>query len=103
MIAKSLATIGLLTLLAAPAFGQTSTPRIDQREANQSNRITNGVNSGQLNARETNRLNARETRLSNAEARAKADGTVTGVERRHLKRMENRDSRAIYRQKHDAQ
>ena len=34
---------------------------------------------------------------------AKADGKVTAQERAKLRREENRTSRAIYRQKHDAQ
>lgn len=80
-----------------------ATPRIDQRQANQEKRMEQGVASGQLTTRETKKLEARETRIANSEAAAKADGVVTGKERRHLKIQENKASRAIARQKHDRQ
>jgi len=80
-----------------------NTPNLDKREARQQQRIDQGVASGQLNARETNRLDKREAKLAADEAAAKSDGTVTRAERRKLQREANRDSRAIHRQKHDAQ
>ena len=92
----------------ASALAQTPpaapvTPKIDQREANQQNRIDQGVASGQLNAKETARVEAREAKLNANEAQAKADGKVTRAERARLRAEANRDSRAIYRQKHDRQ
>ena len=89
--------------LAGVAMAQPSTPNLDKREANQQQRIDQGVASGQLNAKETNRLDKREAKLAADEAAAKADGKVTRAERRKLQREANRDSRAIHRQKHDAQ
>lgn len=89
---------------AAPApKDPLATPRIDQREANQNQRIEQGAASGQLTRREERRLKAGEARIQNAEIRAKADGTVTPQERKHLVRMENKESKAIYQQKHDRQ
>ena len=41
--------------------------------------------------------------VDNDSSRAKADGKVTAHERGHLTKMQNRASRDIYRQKHDAQ
>jgi hypothetical protein len=41
--------------------------------------------------------------INRAEDKAKADGTVTAQERRRLHKAQNRASRDIYRQKHDAQ
>ena len=58
---------------------------------------------GELNARKTNRLDKQQARVASAETNAKADGTVTAKERRHLTRMQNRASKNIYAQKHDAQ
>ena len=78
-ITLAIASIGAFAQAAAPV-----TPRIDQREANQQARIDAGVASGQLNARETNRLDKQQARIARAEANAKADGTVTAKERRHL-------------------
>lgn len=80
-----------------------NTPNLDKREASQQRRIDQGVASGQLNARETSRLDKREAKLAAHEAAAKSDGTVTRAERRKLQREANRNSKAIYRQKHDVQ
>jgi hypothetical protein len=101
----------LQTLIAALAltaggvvFAQTptpSTPNLDKREARQQKRIDQGVSSGQLNAKETNRLDKREAKLAADEAAAKADGKVTYAERKKLQREADRDSAAIYRQKHN--
>ena len=94
---------GTLAIASIGAFAQTNTPRIDQRDANQQQRIDNGVASGQLNSRETNRLDKQQGRIATAENNAKADGVVTGKERRHITRMQNRASANIHAQKHDAQ
>lgn len=93
----------LSAVCSSAVFAQTNTPGIDKREANQERRIEQGEQSGQLTNREAARLERREARLDRHEAKAEADGKVTGQERRELRREENRDSRAIYRQKHDRQ
>ena len=94
------ALIGLTALtVAAPAEA-----RINQRQYRQQQRIANGVNSGQLNARETYRLERREGHIPNYEAHARASGGgLNGRERYRIERMQDRTSRAIYRQKHDGQ
>jgi hypothetical protein len=81
----------------------TATPGLDQRQANQEKRIEQGVASGQLNKKETIRLEKREGKLKADKLLAKADGKVTPQERRKLQREANRDSKAIYKQKHDRQ
>lgn len=80
-----------------------ATPRIDARLANQEKRIQQGVASGQLTPQEASRLEKGEARIQKTEVRAKADGVVTGQERKHLLNMENRESQAIYKEKHDRQ
>ena len=87
---------------AAPA-GPLATPKIDQRQANQEKRIDQGIASGALTSKEAARLDKRETRIEADQLTAKADGKVTHAERRKLNREENRASRAIHRQKHNAQ
>ncbi|MFI5152153.1 MAG: hypothetical protein ACHQET_02385, partial [Chitinophagales bacterium] len=57
----------------------------------------------ELTPRETEHLEAREAKIQHDKRIAKSDGTVTPAERARLNREENRTSRAIYRQKHDAQ
>ena len=110
MNTKTLIASLFVTAISASAFAQTTpstpgtnTPKIDARHANQEKRIAQGQASGALTNKEAAHLQNREARLTNAEAAAKADGTVTQKERTKLKHMENKDSRAIKRQKHDAQ
>ena len=100
----------LLTLVGVAASAQTAapapganTPRIDQRQANQEQRIDQGIASGQLTKRETRRLEKEQAHVNMAEDKAKADGSVTAHERTHLTKMQNHASRDIYRQKHDKQ
>lgn len=88
---------------ASFAQGATATPRIDQREQRQEQRIQQGVGSGALTPRETYRLEQEQAHIDKAEARAKSDGTVTARERKHLSKMQNRASHDIRRQKHDRQ
>lgn len=85
-----------------PAAGNTNTPVIDKRAANQEKRIEAGEKSGQLTPKEAANLEKRETKLNNDIAKAKADGTVTKAERAKLTKEENRDSKKIYRKKHNA-
>ncbi len=74
-----------------------------QRDVNQQRRIEQGVASGELTNREAARLERGQARDNAAQARAGADGSVAPNEQRRLQRQENRQSRRIYREKHDAQ
>jgi hypothetical protein len=98
-----LLAVSALLLASATAYAKAETPGIDQRQANQEQRIDQGIASGQLNQHETNRLEREQTRINRMEDRAKADGVVTNKERAKINRAQNRASRDIYRQKHDAQ
>ena len=89
--------------LALPALAQTNTPRADQRQANQEKRIEQGVQSGQLNAREAARLGKGQAKVQKVEDRAKADGKVTRKERAALHHAQDKQSRHIAKQKHDRQ
>lgn len=97
------AAFGLLFATAPLAQAQTRTPIANARERNQKARINQGVASGELNRREAARMRGREAGLTAEKRAAKADGVVTHDERQDIRRTENRDSRAIHRQKHDAQ
>jgi len=77
------------------------TPRIDRREACQRARIANGRRSGALTRGEQARLNVGQRRVHRMERRAGADGFVTRGERRRIERAQDRQSRAIYRLKHN--
>lgn len=74
-----------------------------QRNINQQQRIENGVKSGSLTNREVARLERGQSRVARKEARAGADGHVGAAEQARVQRTENRQSKRIYSQKHDAQ
>ena len=103
-------SIAALVLAALPAlaFAQATpaalaTPGIDQRQANQQRRIEQGVKSGELTGREAARLEKGQAKVRRMEAKAKADGVVTAKERRQITREQNKQSRRIAHEKHDAQ
>ena len=101
---KHLQAVAVLSLLLpAAVFAQANTPRVDQREANQEQRIEQGVASGALTQREANRMERGQQHVENMETRAKADGVVTRRERARLNEAQNVESRRIYEQKHDRQ
>jgi hypothetical protein len=87
--------------VSAEAYGGRRTPGVDRREHRQQRRIVQGVRSGELTGRETLRLERGEWDIRRDERHAKSDGQVTARERAHLQRELNRESRHIYRAKHD--
>ncbi len=106
-VKTTLATL-TLSLLSAAAFAQAAsapaaTPGIDKRQAQQEQRIDQGVASGQLTRREAHRLEREQNAINRVEGNAKADGTVTAQERKKLHRMQGHASKDIHHQKHDAQ
>jgi hypothetical protein len=87
-------------LLIPAAFGQT----INQRKDNQQDRIGQGVRSGQLTPHETANLEHKEGALNHEEhnMRAAGNGHLTAGDRARLHRQQNRLSRTIYVDKHNA-
>ncbi len=98
---QALAVVSIL--FPAAVFAQDNTPRVDQRQANQEQRIDQGVASGALTEREANRMERGQQHVENMESRAKADGVVTRRERVRLHEAQTVESRRIYAQKHDRQ
>lgn len=100
----TIASIALLlsNLILSPySTADVNTPRIDQRQENQQERIEQGINSGALTDHEANRLENQQTRIENREAAAKADGVVTQTERSRLSHQQNKANRNIRRKKHN--
>lgn len=98
----------ITAILSCIAFGlmitaKAQTPGVDQRQANQRERIHQGVTSGELTQKETANAAHHQGHIRRAERRTKADGIVTRRERAHLHHMQNRASRDLRRNKHDAQ
>jgi hypothetical protein len=96
------------TFLAAAAVLATLTTgamadRIDQRQAEQAQRIEQARRSGELTRGELTSLRAEQARIAEMERRAKADGVVTRHEARDIARAQHAASRHIYQESHDSQ
>src|SRR5579883_277001 len=79
-------------------------PTVGQRKENQQDRIANGIKSGQLTAGETSKLETKEAAV-NGEIkadRAANGGKLTPAERAKVNRQQNRLSKQIYADKHNA-
>jgi hypothetical protein len=95
------AIAALTTALATVGPAQA---RINQRQNHQQHRIANGLHHGSLTAREAVRLERQQVRINRYEARSRADGGGLNFnERARIETMQDRASRRIYNQKHDAQ
>ena len=102
MKTSKIVLMALFVLMAwSSVLSQAPTPRVNALERRQQKRIEQGVKSGELTPAETRRLEAREGKIKADEMQAKSDGKVTKFERRKLNREQNRESRAIYRKKHN--
>jgi len=97
------AVTAMALLMTGMAYAEAETPVIDQRQAQQEQRIDQGVASGQLNKRETNRLNRQQKHINKVEGRAKSDSVATKKERARVGTAQNRASRHLAREKHDLQ
>jgi hypothetical protein len=80
-------------------------PRVNQvngREANQQNRIANGVKNGSFRPKQTSNLENREASVQNREKRDMAahNGHLTKAEQNGINRQQNRISKSIYKDKH---
>ncbi len=64
-------------------------------------RIKQGVRSGELTRAETRNLVNQQRDIHQDRKEARADGTVTRAERKHIRRDERKASRSIYRKKHN--
>ncbi len=108
-ITAALMVLGIVFGATTVSFAQTTTntgtrPRnINHRQRYQQRRIAEGIENGSLTPREASRLERQETRINARERADRADGNFTRQERRQVNRSLNRESRRIYRQKHDAQ
>ena len=98
-----LAVSGITLLMTGMPYAQAETPVIDQRQANQEQRIDKGIVSGQLNEREATRLNKQQGHIDNMENKAQSNGVMTKKERARIGAAQDRASRHIVREKHDRQ
>lgn len=94
--------LGLLLAAGLPA-AQAQVLRPATSQPAERARIRQGVRSGELTGPEAARLRAREANITATKQAVRADGVVTPAERHVVQSEKRRTSRAIYRQKHDAQ
>ena len=73
------------------------------REQRQQERIGQGVQSGELTAKETQWLKKEQGKIEADRQQALEDGKMTKKEQARLHQEQDRASRHIYKQKHDAQ
>ncbi|MGH7216643.1 MAG: hypothetical protein ACREIG_05355 [Nitrospiraceae bacterium] len=100
---QMLLAVSTVVLMTGMPYAQAETPVIDERQANQEQRIDQGVTSGQLNEREADQLNKQQEQVNKMENRAKSDGIMTKKERARIGAAQDRASRHIAREKHDRQ
>lgn len=74
-----------------------------QRNVNQEKRVEAGVQGGALTHREVGKLEQGQARVDHKEAAAGRDGHVGAGEQAAIQKSENRQSRRIRHEKHDAQ
>ena len=72
-----------------------------QRNANQEQRIENGVKNGSLTNREASDLERGQAKVDRKEANAAANGHVGAGEQKNIQAAENHQSRHIHREKHN--
>ena len=97
MKTKFLAALAFLFFIGlSNVNAQTAkTPRHERQ------RIRQGVKSGELTRAETRTLASQQRDIHQEKKEARADGKVTVAERRDIKKDERKDSRSIYRKKHN--
>lgn len=88
--------------------GSTDTETAKQaaeRKDRQQNRLANGIGDGQLTPGEASTLEQREKELNREEKRMRAanGGKLTAADKAKLDSQQDKLSKAIYKQKHDAQ
>ncbi len=99
-----IALASTLAIAATMAQAQESNATINQRKADQQQRIAQGVRSGQMTAGETSHVEHQESAINHEERnmRAQDNGHLTRSDRSTIQHQQNQESRRIYRDKHNS-
>jgi hypothetical protein len=101
---KKILIAGIIFITSAVILNaQVASKTIATRQADQQARIKEGVKTEELTRPEVRKLEREQKNIQIEKRIAKADGKVTPREKRIITKDQNRASRDIYRQKHDAQ
>ncbi len=100
----------LLAFAGLPAIAQTAAQTtnkpasVQNRKTDQQDRIANGVQSGELTPGESKNLDAKEAGINHEERnmRSQDDGHLTAADRTKINNQQNRLSKQIYADKHNA-
>src|SRR5215813_305314 len=100
---RSFTAAALMLVLCAAARAQEQPAAVAaQRDANQQERIEQGLQSGQLSTKEAGRLERQEQHIDRQEANyLKQGGALTPAEKARINREQNAASRNIYQDKHN--
>jgi hypothetical protein len=93
--------LAALAAVLTSAAALADTPRINNREDRQVNRIFNGVDSNQLSSREAAKLLKGQLQVRKLEDQFKSNGNVSNFERGVLNDALDRQSNRIYNKKHN--
>ena len=101
---KPTATLALLIAgsIALPVLAQSAATEV-QRNTNQQQRIEQGLQSGALSTKEAGKLEREQTQVDQMEKNALKDGALTPAESARIQSAQNKTSKSIAAQKHDAQ
>jgi hypothetical protein len=101
---KSIIAAIVASSFALPGYTLAqSTPRIDNRQENQDERIDRGIQKGQLTKKEARRLDKGQEHVEDLEDKALQDGKVTKREKRRIENAQDKQSERIRKQRHDEQ
>ena len=88
------------SVLATAAFAQ-AVPADQQRDVNQQERIEQGLKDGQLSSKEAGQLERGQQHVDHMEAHDLKNGSISPSEQARLNAAQNRQSQAIYNDKHN--
>jgi hypothetical protein len=95
-------TLLVTALIATAAFGtsfaasaQTTSATTTQRDANQEQRIENGLQNGSITTRENSELQRDETHVDRLQSKDMANGSLSPAEKAQLNAAQNKTSRDI--------
>ena len=102
MISRTL-VVAALSLAVVSAFAQAPAAAAStQRDVAQQTRIENGLKDGSLSTREAGRLEKQQARIDRLQTRDLKDGKLTVAERAQLNAAQDKASRDIAADKHNA-
>lgn len=100
---KHIFSLALIAISLGSSAAHAGTKHQEKREARQEARINQGIASGQLNEKEAARLEKGQQHIDNMEDKAMADGKMSKREKLHIEHAQDKQSRKIFREKHDRQ